>query len=59
MTKDFRVTIELCTTEELCRPRQRSSVAHDRGALSPMIEPGAHDRHACVTRMRARQGMLA
>ena len=28
---------------------------HDRGALSPTIEPGVHDKHACMIGMRARQ----
>ena len=36
--------------EKLCRDR----AGHDRGALSPMTELGAHDRQAHATRMCAR-----
>ena len=28
---------------------------HDRGAMSPTTESGAHDKHARTTSMRARQ----
>ena len=34
----------------------RDRAGHDTGALSPTTEPGAHNKHACLTGMRAWQG---
>ena len=42
------VAIRMCA-------RQRRSTAQDRGALLPMTKPGAEDRHARATGMRAQQ----
>ena len=46
----LRVEIEV-----LCHAQQRRSAAYDRDALSPTTELAMHDKHANMTRMRARQ----
>ena len=42
-------------TEAPYRAQQRRPTAYDKDTLSPMTEPGAHDRNACATGMLERQ----